>query len=95
MQNSFFENKHNDSIGKPLCLPNKTSVRGRDALNVKNTVKFETKSTLGIFKNFNICYGNLHRKNLKKYKCLLTCRYQQTLGSLSERWFTSYINTCM
>ena len=56
-------NKRNNSIGKPLWLPNKTSVCERDALNVNNTVKFETKSTLDIFKD---CYFTLDDNLLAK-----------------------------
>ena len=57
----FFENRLNDSIGKPkelwkalksLGLPSKTSVCGTTALKVKNTTSFETKSTLDVFKNY-------------------------------------------
>ena len=48
----FFENKLNDSIGKPkelwkalksLGLPSKTSVCETNALKVKNETSFETK----------------------------------------------------
>ena len=48
----FFENKLNDSIGKPkelwkalkfLGLPSKTSICGTAALKVKNATSFETK----------------------------------------------------
>ena len=55
----FFENRLNDSIGKPkelwkalksLGLPSKTSVCRATALKVKNTTSFETKSTLDVFK---------------------------------------------
>lgn len=56
-------NKRNNSLGKPLWLPNKTSVCERDALNVNNTVKFETKSTLDIFKD---CYFTLDDNLLAK-----------------------------
>ena len=51
----FFENRLNDSIGKPkelwkalksLGLPSKTSVCRKTALKVKKTTIFETKSTL-------------------------------------------------
>ena len=54
----FFENRLNDSIGKPkelwkalksLGLPSKTSVCGATALKVKNTMIFEIKSTLNFF----------------------------------------------
>ena len=54
----FFENRLNDSIGKPkelwkalksLGLPSKTSVCGATALKVKNAMIFEIKSTLDFF----------------------------------------------
>ena len=57
----FFENRLNDSIGKPkklskvlnsLGLPSKTSVCGTTAIKVKNATSFETKSTLDAFKNY-------------------------------------------
>ena len=57
----FFENRLNDSIGKPkelwkalksLCLPSKTSVCWTTALKVKHTTSFDTKSTLDVFKNY-------------------------------------------
>ena len=56
-----FENRFNDSIGKPrelwkalkfLGLPSKVSVCETTALRVKNTTSFETKSTLDVFKNY-------------------------------------------
>ena len=68
----FFENRLNDSIGKPrelwkalksLGLPSKTSVCGTTALKVNNTVSFETKSTLNVFKNY---YSTLADNLLKK-----------------------------
>ena len=68
----FFENRLNDSISKPkelwkdlksLGLPSKTSVCRTTALKVKNTASFETKSTLGIFKNY---YSTLAENLLKK-----------------------------
>ena len=68
----FFENRLNDSIGKPkevwkalksLGLPSKTSVCGTTALKVKNTTSFETKSTLNVFKNY---YSTLANNLLKK-----------------------------
>ena len=68
----FFENRLNDSIGKPkelwkalksLGLPSKTSVCGTTALKVKNTTSFETKSTLDVFKNY---YSTLAENLLKK-----------------------------
>ena len=61
----FFDNRINDSIGKPkelwkalksLGLPSKISVCGTTALIVKNTTSFETKSKLedvqDVFKNY-------------------------------------------
>ena len=74
----FFENRLNDSIGKPkelwkalksLGLPSKTSVCGTTALKVKNTTSFETKSTLDVFKNY---YSTLAVNLLKKLPTLLT-----------------------
>ena len=68
----FFENRLNDSIGKPkelwkalksLGLPSKTSVCGTTALKVKNTTSFETKSTLDVLKNY---YSTLADNLLKK-----------------------------
>ena len=68
----FFENRLNDSIGKPkelwkalksLGLPSKTSVCGTTALKVKNATSFETKSTLDVFKNY---YSTLAENLLKK-----------------------------
>ena len=68
----FFENRLNDSIGKPkelwkalksLGLPSKTSVCGTTAFKVNNTTSFETKSTLGILKND---YSTLADNLLKK-----------------------------
>ena len=68
----FFENRLNDSIGKPrepwkalksLGLPSITSVCGTTALKVKNTTSFETKSTLDVFKNY---YSTLADNLLKK-----------------------------
>ena len=61
IKKKFFENRLNDSIGKPkdvckalksLGLPRKTSVCETTALKVKNTLSFGTKSTLDIFKNY-------------------------------------------
>ena len=69
---SFFENKLNDSIGKPkelwkalksLGLPSKTSICGTTALKVKNATSFETKSKLEVFKNY---YSTLAENLLKK-----------------------------
>ena len=60
-KNRFFENRLNDSTGKPkelwkalksLGLPSKTSVCSATALKLKNTMCFETKSTLDVFKNY-------------------------------------------
>ena len=68
----FFENRLNDSIGKPkelwkalksLGLPSKTSVCGTTALKVKNKTRFKTKSTLDVFKNY---YSTLADNLLKK-----------------------------
>ena len=68
----FFENRLNDSIGKPkelwkalksIGLPSKTSACGTTALKVKNTTSFETKSTLDVFKNY---YSTLANNLLKK-----------------------------
>ena len=68
----FFENRLNDSIGKPRelwkalkspGLPSKTSVCGTIALKVKNTTSFETISTLDVFKNY---YSTLADNLLKK-----------------------------
>ena len=68
----FFENRLNDSIGKPKelwkdlksrGLPSKTSACGTTALKVKNTTSFETKSTLDVFKNY---YSTLANNLLKK-----------------------------
>ena len=68
----FFENRLNDSIGKPkelwkalkpLGLPSKTSVCGTTALKVKNTTSFEAKSILDVFKNY---YSTLADNLLKK-----------------------------
>ena len=68
----FLKNRLNNSIGKPkelwkalksLGLPSKTSVCGTTALNVKNTTSLETKSTLGVFKNY---YSTLAYNLLKK-----------------------------
>ena len=69
---SFFENKLNDSIGKPkelwkalisLGLPSKTSICGTTALKVKNATSFETISKLEVFKNY---YSTLAENLLKK-----------------------------
>ena len=69
---SFFENKLNDSVGKPkelwkalksLGLPSKTSICGTTALKVKNATNFETKSKLEVFKNY---YSTLAENLLKK-----------------------------
>ena len=71
-KNLFFENRLNDSIGKPkelwkalksLGLPGKTSVCGTSALNVNNKTSFETKSTLDVFKNY---YSTLADNLLKE-----------------------------
>ena len=68
----FFENKLNDSIGKPkelwkalksLGLPSKTSICETTARKVKNARSFETKSKLEVFKN---CYSTLAENLLKK-----------------------------
>ena len=68
----LFENRPNDSIGKPkelwkalksLGLPSKTSACRTTALNVKNTTSFETKSALDVFKNY---YSTLADNLLKK-----------------------------
>ena len=68
----FFENRLNDSIGKPrklwktlksLGLPSKTSVCGTTALKIKNTTSFETISTLDFFKNY---YSTLADNLLEK-----------------------------
>ena len=37
---------------KSLVLPSKTSVCGTNAIKVNNTMSFETKSTLDIFKSY-------------------------------------------
>ena len=68
----FFENRLNDSIGKPrelwkalkpLGLSSETSDCGTTALKVKNTTSFETKSTLDVFKNyFSTLADNLLKK---------------------------------
>lgn len=71
-------NKRNNSIGKPLWLPNKTSVCEREALNVNNTGKFETKSTLDIFKD---CYFTLDDNLLAK---LLTPPSKYTFNSVMQ-----------
>ena len=47
---------------KFLGLPNKTSVGRATALKVNNTMNFETKSTLDVFKNY---YSTLAEKNPK------------------------------
>ena len=56
----FFENRLNDSIGKPkelwkalkwLALPNKISLCGTNSLKVNNRMRFETKSKLEVFEN--------------------------------------------
>ena len=69
---SFFENKLNDSIGKPkelwkalksLGLPSKTSICGTTALKVKNAMSFETKPKLEVCKNY---YSTLAENLLKK-----------------------------
>ena len=69
----FFENRLNDSIGKPkelwkalkpLSLPSKTSVCGTTAVKVKNTTSFGTKSTLDVFKNYYSTLGDNFLKNL-------------------------------
>ena len=71
-KNKFFKNRLHDSIGKPnklwnalkfLGLNSETSVCGTTAFKVKNTLSFETKSTLGIFKNY---YSTLAENLLKK-----------------------------
>ena len=68
----FFENRLNDSIGKPkelwkalksLGLPSKTSVCRTTALKVKNATSVETKSTLDVFKNY---YSTLTENPYKK-----------------------------
>ena len=68
----FFENRLNCSIGKPkelwkalksLGLRSKTSVCRTTALKVKNTISFETKSTLDVFKNYDFTVAeNLLKK---------------------------------
>ena len=67
-----YENRLIHSIGKPkelwkarksLGLPSKTSVCGTTALKEKNTTSFETKPTLGAFRN---CYSTLADNLLKK-----------------------------
>ena len=72
----FFENRLNDSIGKPkelwkapksIGFLSKTSVSRTTALKVKNTTIFETKSILGIFKNY---YSTLAGTLLKKLPAL-------------------------
>ena len=69
---TFFENKLNDSTGKPKelwkalkspGLPSATSVCGTTAVKVKNTMSFETKSSLDVFKNY---YSTLADNLLKK-----------------------------
>ena len=69
----FFENRLNDSIGKPkelwkalksLGLPSKISVCGATALKVKNTTSFETKLTLDVLKNW---YSTSADSLLKKF----------------------------
>ena len=68
----FFENRLNDSIGKPkelwkalksLGLLSKTPVSGTTAFKVKNATTFKTKSTLDVFKNY---YSTLAENLLKK-----------------------------
>ena len=46
---------------KSLGLASKTSASGTNALKVNNTMSFEIKSTLGIFKNY---YSTLVDKKL-------------------------------
>ena len=71
-KNFFFENRLNDSIGKPkelwkapksLGLPSKTSVCWTIVLKIKSTTSFKTKSTLDVFKNY---YSTLADNLLKK-----------------------------
>ena len=68
----FFENRLDDSIGKPrelwkalrpLGLSSETSDCGTTALKVKNTTSFETESTLDVFKNY---YSTLADNLLEK-----------------------------
>ena len=68
----FFENGCNNNIGKPIALwktlkylglPSKKSACGTTALKVKNTMSFETKSTLDVVKNyFSTSADNLLKK---------------------------------
>ena len=51
---------------KSLDLLNKTSVWGTSVLKVNNTMSFETKSILDVFKNY---YSNLADSLLKKLQC--------------------------
>ena len=91
----FFENRLNDSIGKPkelwkalksLGLPSKTSVCGTTALKVKNTTSFETKSTLDVFKNY---YSTLAENLLKK---LPTPPNRYTFNSIIQ-YYRHFIQT--
>ena len=91
----FFENRLNDSIGKPkelwkalksLGLPSKTSVCGTTALKVKNTTSFETKSTLDVFKNY---YSTLVENLLKK---LPTPPNRYTFNSIIQ-YYRHFIQT--
>ena len=91
----FFENRLNDSIGKPkelwkalksLGLPSKTSVCGTTALKVKNTTSFETKSTLDVFKNY---YSTLAENLLKK---LPTSPNRYTFNSIIQ-YYRHFVQT--
>ena len=91
----FFENRLNDSIGKPkelwkapksIVLLSKTSVSRTTALKVKNTTIFETKSILGIFKNY---YSTLAGNLLKK---LPTLPNKYTFNSVIQ-YYRDFIQT--
>ena len=71
-EKTFFENRLNDSIGKPkglwkalksIGLPSNTSVWGTTALKVKNTTSCEAKSILDVFKSY---YSTLADNLLKR-----------------------------
>ena len=88
----FFENRLNDSIGKPkelwkapksLGLPSKTSVCWTTVLKIKS---FKTKSTLDVFKNY---YSTLADNLLKK---LPTSPYKYTFNYIIQ-YYGNFIQT--